>query len=328
MQHKQAAVRVGAFVLSALVLFAAILFFLEGSALNQGTPYETYFHESVQGLDVGSPVKYRGVTIGKITDIGLVSTEYPPPSAAAMQESVWRQVVVRFKIDYRKLGNVRSVEQAIKYGLRVQIAPQGITGLSYLELSFVKPGKYPAESVPWTPHSTVIPTIPSTLMQVQDAAESVLSKLNKLDLSDTMQTANTLLHSLNNTANSPELRQVLTNANTLLETLTSQLRAAQIPATTADLRTLASGPRTQQILANLNIAAKNLATASAALPKLAKSGQSTAARASETLADLQQQLATALENLNAVTQNLRALSATLSRNPGAVLSAPPPRDQP
>ena len=76
----------------------------------------------------------------------------------------------------------------MKLGLRVRLATQGITGLTYLELDFADPVQYPVQQVPWRPRNDYIPSMPSTLLQVQNAATQFLAKLNKLDI-DTLATS-------------------------------------------------------------------------------------------------------------------------------------------
>src|ERR1700741_3911472 len=69
--------RLGVFVFAALVLLFGILFLLGGRSLFQPTyTFETYFNDSVAGLEVGSPVRYRGVPLGQVTEILPASTEY------------------------------------------------------------------------------------------------------------------------------------------------------------------------------------------------------------------------------------------------------------
>ncbi len=60
-------------VLGSLLLLVGLILALTGDRWHEGQAYETYFRESVQGLDVGAPVKYRGVTLGRVSHIGLVS---------------------------------------------------------------------------------------------------------------------------------------------------------------------------------------------------------------------------------------------------------------
>ncbi len=326
MNAHNSALRVGMFIIAGFAAVLALIFFLSGAALHPGTPYETYFQESVQGLDVGTAVKFHGVTIGKITDIGLVIAEYPPTSGNA-DAKVYHQVVVRFTIDHKKLGRVANLTKAIAQGLRVQIEPQGITGLAYLELSFVNPRQYPMLNVPWTPDSTVIPSIPSTLTQIQDVLEQVMSSLSHVDLGQIVTQVSTLTTALHDEITTGDAHQAIAAANTLLTNLNTALTAANLPATTSSIRPLASGPQTLQILAQLNQTTAQLAKISAQLPALVASSQATINQANETTADLQAQLLPMLQDMKATTANLRELSAALSRNPSQVLlSAPPPPD--
>jgi ABC-type transporter Mla subunit MlaD len=325
MDSKRTAFRVGLFVIGGIAVLLALLFFLSGAVLNPGTPFETYFSESVQGLDIGTSVKFRGVTIGKITDIGLVSAEYPPGSTVTGERKVYQQVVVRFTIDPRKTGNNVNLDSAIAHGLRVQIAPQGITGLAYLELTFVPPAQYPVQSVPWQPDSKVIPSIPSTLTQVQDAVQQVISSLGKVDLGKMVDQVSSLMTVLNQELSTGNAHKALANANALLANLNSQVTQSNLPATTQAVRTLADGPRTQQILAQLNQTTAQLNKVTAELPALVAASQTTISQASETTADLQSQLIPILQDMKATTANLRELTSSLQRNPSsALLGAPPP----
>jgi ABC-type transporter Mla subunit MlaD len=327
MDSRRAGLRVGLFVIAGLIGALALIFFLSGSLLHPGILYETYFQESVQGIDVGTAVKFRGVTIGQVTDIGLVSAEYPPASPNDEDKAVYQQVVVRFRVDPQKIGHVEDVQRAISHGLRVQIEPQGITGLAYLGLNFVSATAFPAPAVPWTPDSTVIPSIPSTLTQVQDAVQQVMSSLSHADLGKIVAQISSLVTTLNTEFSSGDAKQAIANANILLATANAAVQRADLPATTAAVRNLADGPQTAQILAQLNQTTAQLAQITKQLPALVASSQATINQAAETTADLQAQLAPILRDMQSTTANLRTLTAELSRNPAAVLrGAPPPPD--
>ena len=63
---------VGAFVLGAIGLVMAIVILFGGGKLFQKTaPVVMYFEGSVQGLQLGSAITFRGVDVGKITDVQL-----------------------------------------------------------------------------------------------------------------------------------------------------------------------------------------------------------------------------------------------------------------
>ncbi len=66
--------KLGLFVVAGVALFLTMLVFLGARSLQSETvTYKTYFDESVQGLEVGSPVKFRGVTIGNVSGIDIAA---------------------------------------------------------------------------------------------------------------------------------------------------------------------------------------------------------------------------------------------------------------
>src|ERR1700761_2605806 len=91
--------RVGLLIVCGALLLVAVIWFLTGGEIRHGALFESYFSESVQGLEVGGAVKYRGVTIGRVTDIGLVSAQYGDGQPIDIERNTYRLVFVRYQID-------------------------------------------------------------------------------------------------------------------------------------------------------------------------------------------------------------------------------------
>ena len=73
MSKKANPTAVGAFALGALILLVGvILVFGSDRFMKRSMKAVLYFDESVEGLDVGAPVIFRGVKVGAVTDIQLV----------------------------------------------------------------------------------------------------------------------------------------------------------------------------------------------------------------------------------------------------------------
>ena len=325
--------RVGLLIVGGVALLVALIWFLGGGAIRHGSLFESYFSESVQGLEVGASVKYRGVTIGRVTELGLVSAEYSRDPSIDQERRIYRLVFVRYEMDTTRIGRMKDTRTATDLGLRTRLASQGITGLSYLELDFVDPARYPALGVPWTPKAEYIPSMPSTLSQVQDAAQQVLAKLNGIDI-DVLATQLTgLLTDLRTELTTGEVHNTLLAARTLLRTTNEAMQGADLAGLTADIKSTSSSLRdtvqseaVKKLLANAALAAERLASAANRLPAVLASVQTTAQRAGSGTSDLEQGLIPLLRDLQSAVQNLREMTDSLRRYPAQVLSQPPPRN--
>jgi ABC-type transporter Mla subunit MlaD len=336
MGEKSAYLRVGILLVVGAVAVVGLVLFLGGQNVRGGERYETYFQESVEGLDVGSQVKFRGVNLGKVVSIGLVSAAYVSPQQPDFRSSAYDLVFVRFEIDPKRLGRVPDTETAIGLGLRVRLASQGITGVTYLELDFVDPKSFPAMTVPWQPEDTYIPSMPSTISQVQTAAQAFLGRLQQVNIEALINQVSMVLDDVHNQLTKGDARNALVASSELLRSLQDTVKAADLPGLATDLRaasvavkTAADGPATRQLLANTSRAADRLADAAAKLPPLIATLEQTTKRANSGVSDVQSDLEPVLRDARAAAANLRETTEELRRYPsGVLLGSPPPHDEP
>jgi ABC-type transporter Mla subunit MlaD len=309
--------RVGLLIVAGAALLIGLVWFLGGNRISKGTLYESYFSESVSGLEIGVPVRYRGVAVGRVTEIGLVTAEYGSSMGTAAEQANYRLVFVRYLIDTKRFGRDLNTEDAVKLGLRARLATTGLTGVAYLELDFVDPQQYPAVKVPWTPTAEYIPSMPTTLTQVEDATKLLIARLNRIDI---VQISN-------------NLNKLLEDADTLVRTTNGELKTADLPGlvadlrqTTASLRSLVDNPEIGRILANSAAATEKLTQTIAQIPPLIVAVQAVTRRADAGVADTQQALVPLLRDIQATTANLKELTDSLRRDPARLLvGQPPPR---
>src|SRR6516164_5254378 len=77
MEDSKRYARLGLFVVVSLFILAAALFLLGGRKWFQPRlTFETYFNQSVAGLDLGAPVKFRGVPLGQVSEIKTSAATY------------------------------------------------------------------------------------------------------------------------------------------------------------------------------------------------------------------------------------------------------------
>ena len=145
--------------LSALVIAALVL----GVRKHPEDTYHTYFDESVQGLDIGAPVKFRGVRIGRVVAIDLAPDR--------------RHVDVQLAINRK---SSRALALATDPGMRTELATMGVTGVKLVEIDVVEPVAAPPPTLPFSPATPYIASRPSFLVDLQRGITALRQRLPAL----------------------------------------------------------------------------------------------------------------------------------------------------
>lgn len=170
---------IGIFVLLATALGLAGIVLLSSDALRAPERFiETYVDESVQGIDVGTPFKLRGVKVGTVSQISMVSAEY---------DTAKMYVMIRIAIDKSALkieGDdfEGQVHTQIEKGLRLKLIPLGITGLSFVEADLFPDTDADPLDIDWNPAYTYVPSTPATMTLISRSLERLSAQLDTLDL--------------------------------------------------------------------------------------------------------------------------------------------------
>ena len=134
---------IGAFALGivALLTFGGVNFFAKPQR------FVVYFDESVHGLTLGSPVKLRGVPVGRVVDLNVRYDEKTNHSVVAVLCEFSKDKVTDTRGTAVNVADRAELQAMVDHGLRARLDVQGLaTGLLFVELEFLNPKDYPAES--------------------------------------------------------------------------------------------------------------------------------------------------------------------------------------
>ena len=363
-ENKANYAKIGLFVLAGLGLVLLAIAIAGARVLSRKEIYaETYIAESVTGLEIGSPVKYRGVPIGAVKRIGFVYGEYGDQMPNQDAPLNAQQILVVMALDPKQFLPEQAadpsqfLEDLIATGLRVKVASQGITGLSYIEFDFFPTERTtdPHKLLTWKPKYSYIPSAPSTFFIFKQNTEDLIFKLNELDLQKLtgeftalLQTTRAKIGDVDTAALSTEATQLLSDlrgatksAQALIDAPEVRQMPAAFTATLADVRRLTERVDEQigPLAASFKGAADHAAQLSDALATVATNA---GAQAGQTLATLTQTAQTLnritgaqqysldelIQNLRATSESLSQLIAGLQANPAALIFGPPPAPLP
>ena len=304
--------RIGLFVLAGALLLVGALFAVGLKAyFGKHDVFETCVTGRVENLSVGALVKLRGVTIGKISSIEFIGTEYP--------EYKEQYVLIQFEVPK---GTVWSAETAniqqtldveVAQGLRARVQGQGFLGANILVLEYVDPKLYPVEPVPWTPKHYYIPSAPNQFNRVMASLEKSLRRVEDLDLAGLLDRAKSLIDAANRLAgnvNQIDFGHLGTNVGSLLVEFRETTRGLQ--RTIDDAQNAINGADLPAVSRNTTAMEAKLSSAAVELRHVLASVDTG-------------ELNSSLANVRAATEELIVLIQNLEQRPSSVLFSKPPK---
>jgi len=186
---------VGLFVTVGIgIAIVAIIWLGMSSIFQKGRFYAIYFDESVQGLDKDSPLKYRGVSIGRVERIGVAP------------DSKLIEVILKAETD-----------QALESDIVAQLKIVGITGSMFIELDRKKegePDRSPSLSFP--SEYPVVASKPSDISELLRGFDEVLRQIKALDLKAISDGIKLALENVNQKIVDADMKGVSEKLNALL----------------------------------------------------------------------------------------------------------------
>ncbi len=320
MESKVNLAAVGAFVIVLTVtMIAGVLWLASGKYYRKSyDTYQTFMAESVSGLNVNAPVRYRGVDVGRVRRIALAPGDVEH---------------VEITLDIER-------GTPVKEDTLATLQTQGLTGIAYVELTAGRRDSPALAARPDAPYP-VIASAPSLMNRLETALPTLLA-----DLARVTGNVNSLLDEPNRRA----VKATLADLATLSRTLAQRSRSIEATLAGAE-RTMEGAARVTGELPRLVARAERTADAlermAEAVGAAGASGRAALDSARGTLDsargtldatrdDLRHFTGSTLPEIHALVAELRALTATLrrvgdevERNPGVLLRGrPAPRRGP
>ncbi len=307
--------RLGLFLVVALAVFVATaLLFVQRARSRAVIELVTYTTENVSGIDVSSPVRYRGVPLGRVTEVRV------DPRSSTIQ--------IDFEVFLDRLNtvgaNVKEIRktadlQGMFPKLRAQVIGNPVTGEAYLLLDSPE-NPPPPLALGFKPDRAYIPSMPTTLASIRDRVPEVLERAEA-----TLQVLETIVG---------RIPDSLDRSDRFFTNIERIVRESDLPALSADSRKFFASTSVQieQIATELDdvigqhgklmtlVEDARSALKTADLPATNQAARTAAEQTSLAADDLRRSLPALRESL----QQLRDLARQLNEQPESVVYGPRP----
>jgi ABC-type transporter Mla subunit MlaD len=301
--------KLGLFVLvSGALALVALVVFGTRKWNDQSVDYISYFDESVPGLELGSPVKFRGVIIGTVSSIDV--------SQDQRHVSVTSELMLE-RLGQLKLGGPDGVALTVHPELRVQLAQSGITGVKFVQMDFFGENA-PLPVLPFDPPKNYIPSTPSTLKSLESSVMKTADRFPGIaeDLSQTMAKMNNLMDSIEQNRLPQRGAAALDQAEVMLKEVNGQVRALDTAGLSASVKQ--SLGAFEQTLQRANHLIERLESDQGVISSAERAVQSLdeVARGSNAIGP---ELESTLREVRAAARSIRRFADTLERDPDMLL---------
>jgi len=306
MIKKKAPFLVGLFVIIGTLLGTSAIVWIGASKyFKKGTTYVTYFDESVQGLQVDSKVKYRGVEVGWVKSIDVAPDN--------------RLIEVVMKIDFE--GDLSEKNIA-------KLEPAGLTGMVFIDLDNAKSEDYKkTPRLTFRPGYPVIPSVPSNTQRIMTNINEISDNIKKIDFDGISRQIKSTTKAIELLVNNEQMKNIIINLEATSESL------AKI---SERLKNVTGDDSIREIVGEVKNTLKNT---NAILNKAAKEMDSlniaeVTDKTNQFLDDIKKksysitiETQRTIENIRRASEVLEELTERLKDNPSDIIfSEPPPKD--
>lgn len=349
---------IGAFVVGAVILAAvAIVYFGSAKLGGPRLKFVCLFDESVEGLQVGSKVTFKGVPIGEVTKILIRFEDHreadaedgsesrPTAGSLTSRLSASPIIPVVFEIDQSRVQSQFGLEirdrqlsvhhENVEAGLRAKLKTSSlITGLLILDLDFYPNAALPADYAPTFDYDGVehyiIPAEKSDLVALKEQFYTAIDRLSEVEFDQMGAKLNQLLETVESKIDAVDVE----NLNATIAEIRSAIERIDVKGPLESIEE--AGAKIAEAAESLRaqLEAAELANVSTGLQETLKSTSSAMDNVASTLSDQSQtkeELNRALGKIADAAGEVEELAAFLSDQPSSIIwgrKDKPPRRAP
>ncbi len=274
---------VGVFVVVGILL--AVGTFVTVSSLKLFSKEQTlvmYFDESVNNLNVGASVKFKGVPLGKVKAIRIRWNQAENSDSIPVFVTIDTSSLVRRLGFAEEIWDADRLQAAVQRGLRGRLQMESfVTGLLFIELNFFESAGRPIFRQ-IEPIYGEIPTIPSDLALLGQSATDIMTKLASLNV-----------------------KEISDNLIALIKTIRTEVEAARLPALSSSLKETSDAFRQVATSEDVKLTFKKLAETLDRMQALSNSLEGHAGNLTEEAMRTMGDLRLVLDDLRKASQELQ-----------------------